>query len=338
MVTIYDIAKRTGFSPPTVSKALNGRKGISECTKREIDEPAASMGYVPNQHAKALVTKRAWLIGVVYEENDLCLGIEHPLFSGVLNAFKLRVEEDGYEVLFLASKLGRKRLSLLDHCRYRGVSAVLVLNSMGGNPEILELLESGVICVSANVVFPSTTTVTSENVEPSMEAVRYLKALGHRRIGHLAGPLDRYASAGLERLEGYRLGLAREGLEADERLVAYAEKWNHESGYAAMKALLRNGADPTAVYVSSDILAFGAMEALREAGACVPEDVSLISFDDNEASHFLHPALTTFRQDRAAIGRTAAELLLGRIKGREAPLRMKIPVRLIERESCARAP
>ncbi len=337
-VTIYDIAQKTGYSPPTVSKALNNQSDIAEATRLKIATVAQAMGYVPNQGAKALVTRKSWLIGMLFEEIDQNLGLDHPLFSGIMNAFKEQIEREGYELIFIATNLGRKRMSYLEHCRYRGVDGVLVLNSNAENDEVLEVASSGFPCVSANLVYQECITVTSENRDSSVEAVKYLHKLGHRRIAHIAGPQNLRASAGLERLEGYRQGLEVCGLPGDETLVFRAEHWTEDFGQLALQHFWSLSDRPTALFSSSDLFTVGVYSAARALGVRLPQDLSVVSFDDNAVARYLYPALTTFRQDRGALGREAARLILDQIAGRPTPRRIRVPVRLIERESCREYP
>ena len=334
MITIYDIAKHTGYSPPTVSKALNGATDVSTATKEIILTAAREMGYIPNQHAKALVTRKSWLIGVMYEETDLGIGMEHPLFSGIMDAFKQKIEDNGYELLFIARNLGRKKMSYLDHCRYRDVDGILILNHAGDNPEVLEVTQSSFLCVSTNALFPNVLTVTSENFDSSIEAVRYLHGLGHTKIGHIAGPSNPWSDAGLERHEGFKKGLELCGLRYRKDFISQAHLWHPDSGYEAMRALLNRKELPTALFISGDDLAIGAMRACRESGIDIPQDISIVGFDDNEMAHLIHPRLTTFKQDRREIGRRAAELFLQNLEGQAVIERVRIPVTLIERESC----
>ncbi|GAB1482416.1 LacI family DNA-binding transcriptional regulator [Treponema sp.] len=334
MVTIYDIAKKTGFSAPTVSKALNDQSDIGAETKAVIVETAKKLGYIPNPNAKGLITKKSWLIGLIMEEDDLGIGMEHPLFAGIMNAFKTYVEAEGYELLFLARNLGRRKMSLLDHCRYRRVDAVLIVNCDANSKGVLEVVQSDFPCISSNIVFPQICTVTSESLKPSVEAVQYLYKLGHRLIAHIAGPIDPLASAAKERLEGYKAGLMSRSLPIKEDLVAVARLWNANAGYEAMISLWEKGARPTALYCAGDILAVGVMNACHDLGLNIPGDLSIISFDDNEWSANANPPLTTYKQDRLAIGRTAAALLLDLIDGKKVPNRTLIPVKLTERSSC----
>lgn len=335
MVTIYDIAKITGYSAPTVSKALNNQSDIGQKTKEKILRVANELGYIPNSSAKGLVTKKSWLIGLIYEEDDMGVGIEHPLFSTIINAFKQEIEAAGYELIFIARNLGGRKMSLLEHCRYRQIDGVLIVNSDAKDPEVLEVAKSDVPCISSNIVFPNTSTVTSENIRPSVEAVQYLYNLGHRSIAHIAGPQDSIAAAGYERLEGYKAGLVSRHLPVRDELIEISDYWNGDSGYKAMVELWKRAEKPTAIFCASDIMAMGVLNACHDLGLKIPEDISIISFDDNLWASFSHPPLTTFRQDRQAIGKKAAEMMKMLLNGEKVPLRVLVPVTLIERDSCA---
>jgi LacI family transcriptional regulator len=223
MVTIYDIARDTGFSPPTVSKALNDRFDVSPATKTAIRASAEKLGYVVNAGAKMLITKKSYLIGLVYEEDELGLGIEHPLFSGIINSFKSRIEAEGYELIFLTRNLGNRRQSLRDHCRYRGVEAVLIVNCASNDADILDLIGGSVPCVSCNIVLPSLNCVTSENETSSLQAVNHLFTLGHRHIAHIAGPADGPQCAGNERLSAFIRGITALGLPGER--FERASRW-----------------------------------------------------------------------------------------------------------------
>jgi LacI family transcriptional regulator len=332
-VTIYDIAQKTGYSAATISKALNNRSDISEATRLRIVTAARAMGYVPNQGAKGLVTKKNWLIGVIYEELDQNLGIEHPLFGGIMNAFKQTIEKEGYELIFLATNLGQRKMTYLQHCRYRGVDGVLILNNDVHSAEVLEVARSDIPSVSANLIYDETTSVTSENVLSSMEAVCYLHRLGHTRIAHIAGPLLERASAGIERLEGYRRGLKLCGIPYREDLVVVSNLWTEVCGFRALRQLMDGTERPTALFSASDIFSVGVYRAAWNMGLEIPRDLSIVSFDDNEVAGYLRPTLTTWRQNRREIGTVAGNLVLRKIAGQPTEKRILIPVEFMERES-----
>lgn len=334
MITIYDIARKAGFSPTTVSKALNDYPDISPATKMKIRSIAHELGYTPNSSARALATSKSWLIGVLYNE-DLGLGIRHPHFSEIIEHFKQRVEGSGYELIFLGNKIGDKKTSCYEHCRYRGVDAVFIANALEESSGLNELLSGEIPCISCELVSKDITCILSDNVSGARKAVDYLYSLGHRRIAHIAAPLS--TVAGKERLDGYRMSLSAHTGGYSDEYVRVAEYYNFKSGYEAMQSLLGMENPPTAVFCSFDTMACGAIAAARERGIYIPEDLSVIGFDDIEVASYLVPALTTVRQDRAEIGRLCADTILRMLDGETLkPSEIRVPVKLIIRNSCRR--
>jgi len=184
------------------------------------------------------------------------------------------------------------------------------------------------------VVYGETTSVTSENISSSRDAVIYLHRLGHQRIAHIAGPMFDRATAGRERLDGYRQGLKLCGLPYRPELVVQADFWTDACGFRALRQLMDGSERPTALFSASDLFTIGVYRAAWNMGLELPRDLSIVSFDDNEVARYLRPALTTWRQDRQAIGRVAAEQILKKIAGQATDDRILVPVNLIERDSC----
>lgn len=336
MVTIYDIAKKTGFSPPTVSKALNGTGGLSSATRALILQVAHEMGYTPNMTARSLSTSRSQLIGVIYEDYYMLKGFKHPLFSDILNSFRKIIESAGYDLLFLSRTLGARQMTYLEHCDYRNVDGILIMNPVPGDEEVGKLIGCGRPCVSANEPIPGICTVVTENIEGAKEAVQYLVDLGHRKIAYVSGPQRISAPAAGERLKGYQVSLEKNGIAFDQGLVEEGLFWHTEAGYEAAKRLLSRRRDFTAIFASNDTLACGVMKALKEAGLAVPHDVSLIGFDGDEMDEYLNPRLTTMWQNCEVIGTTTADLLLKKLAGVPVPEIIHVPAKLIERDSCRR--
>lgn len=334
MVTIYDIAKKAGFSPTTISKALNDYPDISTATKIKIRLIAQEMGYTPNSSARALATNKSWLIGVLYNE-DLGLGIRHPHFSEIIEQFKERVEESGYELIFIGNRIGDRRTSYYEHCRYRGVDAVFIANSLNEEDALQDLVKGRIPCIASELVSPEITCVLSDNTSGARKAVDYLYSLGHRRVAHLAAPIS--SIAGQERLLGYKMSVEAHGGKDSDEYVRFAELFNFKSGYVAMQSLLDMAEPPTAIFCSYDIMACGAIAAARERGIYIPEDISVIGFDDIEVASYLVPALTTVRQDRAVIGQSCADIILRILDGEHIkPTDIRIPTKLVIRNSCKR--
>lgn len=333
MVTIYDIAKKAGYSPTTVSKALNDYPDISASTKMKIRSIARELGYTPNSSARALATSKSWLIGVIYNE-DQGLGIRHPHFSEIIEKFKERVEQFGYELIFIGKKIGDRHNSVYEHCLHRGVDGVFIANA----PEeegLQELANSRIPCVASEPVGIQITSVFSENVNGAKKATDYLFSLGHKQVAHIAGPLS--APSAQERIAGYKMSVKAHDTSYSDGIIEVAEQYNFKGGYEAMQRLLDSSEPPTGLFCSSDILACGAVAAARERGIYIPEDISIIGFDDIEIAAYLVPSLTTVRQNRAEIGQTCADVLLKMLDGSNMePEEIRIPTRLIIRNSCRR--
>ena len=326
MVDIRDIARLAGVSTATVSKVLNNYSEISEATKVRVLKIVEETGYIPNSSARALSTKRTWLIGIVYSES-LKIGLEHNFFSGVLEAFKCEVESLGYDVVFISGK----DIGYLKRCQVRNVDGVFVVTADMNDNGLKELLESNIKCVTTDVLYKSIPLVYSDNHQGSLSAIRHLIKLGHRRIAHIAGPTT--SIAGQERLNGYKTGLAEFDIRFEPSLVVEAPGFDSDSGYVCMKALLDLPNPPTAVYAMCDLTALGAMHAISERGLKVGEDISIVGFDDVELASHTYPALTTVRQDRESIGKTLAQVLNRSINNEKVDVVTMFKTELVERES-----
>ncbi|GJM81892.1 hypothetical protein HMSSN139_43880 [Paenibacillus sp. HMSSN-139] len=186
MITIYDIAQMTGFSPTTVSKVFNGYSDVSEKTRRKILDAADELGYVPNAHARSLTTKRSWTIGVLFIEPSGA-GILHPYFGGVIEGFKQVATSKGYDLMFISKDIGGKKSTYLEHCKIRGIDGVVVVLPDASDPYFQELLDSDIPCVLLDQESTLKSTVYSDNAEGVRLAVTYLHSIGHRKIAHIGG-------------------------------------------------------------------------------------------------------------------------------------------------------
>ncbi len=337
MVTIYDIAKLAGCSPATVSKAFNNYSSVKESTYKKVMEVSESLGYTPNTNARALTTKKTWLIGVIFSE-DTGAGITHPHFSEILQSFKLRSSEYGYDVLFVSKQIGNKEASYLEHCKYRGLEGVLLAMDRNHVDEVQNVISSGIKCVSVEDIYPDVPTVIADYRMGSLQALEYLYLLGHRKIAHIACPLT--SVAGRERYGAYLEFLNSKGLEVNPKYIIETDVFSAEEGTKAAVKLLQQCWDdlPTAVFVGYDDIAFSAMSTIQSQGFRIPEDISVVGFDNLKLSCYMSPALTTVHQDRATIGRTAADRLIQLIENKpiEDALDVRIPTKLIVRNSCTR--
>ena len=335
MITIYDLAKQTGFSAPTISKALNGNGKLNEKTRQTIQDAAKKAGYTANMAAKALSTKHSRLIGVIMEDVAMKRGFEHPLFGGLLNKFRHEIEMAGYDLLFL-SKHFNDGMSYIEHCRYRDVEGILIVNPIDDDPEMKELASCGIPCVSTNEFIPGVCTVVSDNETAGQTAARILFEAGHEKIGFLGAPFRENSPAALERYNGFKAGLESYGKDFDERYLQVCDAWWDQAGYDGMKKLYERCPDLTAVFIVCDALAFGAMKYLLEIGKHIPDDISIIGFDDDTTVLKAAPTLCTFRQDRDKIAQLASEVLLQGIAGVPSPQVVRVPAEYVGRSSVRR--
>lgn len=307
MVTIKDVSKRSGFSITTVSKALNNYSDISDKTKQKILDLVEEMGYVPNLSARSLVSKKSYTIGIIFEEVT-GVGLQHPLFSKILESFKSKVEASGYDIMFLSKSIGNEKGSYLEHSKRKQVEAILVLCGEYNSKEMLDLYKSTIPTVVIDFNLANVCNITSNNKQGVDQAVKYLHDLGHKFVGNIHGGL--YLEIGRQRKDYFEASLANYGLEYYEEFMESGNFFSKENGYDAMTNILKKEKQPTAIFCASDMLAIGAMQAIRESGKKVPEDYSIIGFDGIDLGQVLSPRLTTIRQDTNKMGKIAANQIL----------------------------
>jgi len=333
MVTIYDIAKKTGYSAPTISKALNGTGGLSAATRKRILDVAEEIGYKPNMAARSLTTKKSFLIGIIYEDFYMKAGFEHPLFGGILNTFRTEMESSGYDLIFLSKLFCSGKTSYLDHCILRNVDGVVIINPAETVDELIELANSDIPCVSTNDIIPGIPYVITENFDAGYKAAEYFIQNGHKKFGYLAAPSNEYTRASTERLEGFKSCIEKNGYDFDDSYVEKCPSWFRENGFDAMKKLWGRHPDITAVFSANDSICVGAMNYCQSIGVEVPDKVSFIGFDDEMFSSYCSPTLSTFKQRRDQIAEVAAEILSNRLAGLPVSDFIRISADFVERES-----
>ncbi len=314
MLTIKDISRVSGFSVTTVSKALNNYPDISKHTKERIIKLCDEMGYVPNSSARSLKTTHSFTIGVIFEEitNQ---GLQHPVFSRILESFKKEMEAEGFDLLFLAKRMGNQNGSYLQHSKRKQVEAILVLCADFNTPEMKELYHSEIPIIMIDFDVDNATNITSNNRSGVEQAVTHLKALNHKKIAHIHG--DIYSFIGGQRKEYFEESMAHFNLPLNDAYLVNGQNFSREEGYVAMEALIRLEDPPTAVFCASDMLAIGAIEAIRDAGKKVPEDFSIIGFDGIDLGQLITPRLTTIKQNTQDMGKLAAINMLRYVKSHQ---------------------
>jgi LacI family transcriptional regulator len=328
MMNIKDIARLAGVSPSTVSRVVNGKKYVKPELRERILDLVRETGYVPNVAARSMVLKRTFTVGIVVP--DAFNMFQRQLFS----AIERRLEGYGYRTrFFLAKADAESERDCLARLRAEMLDGVIMLHEVE-DPGFYEALgRSGVplVLCTFNRAGSGLPSVHIDEEDAAKAATGHLLALGHRRIGLLAGA---QFSFGRQRQAGYEAALAEAGIAAAPERVAVVPVYTAEAGRAGMAELLARGLDLTAIFAVTDELAVGAIRALYEAGLRTPEDMSVIGFDDIDISASLSPSLSTVRQPISDIGTEAAELIFRLISG-EPPLAGPhiLPFSLLPRET-----
>jgi LacI family transcriptional regulator len=327
-VTITEIAREAGVSVPTVSRVVNGRADVSPRTRAKVEQLLAKRGY--QRPAPGPVTS-ANLIDLVF--NDL----DSPWAVEIIRGVEGVAQAAG--VGTVVSAIHRRPTSArqwLHNLRARASDGVILVTSHLERPvqEELRRLDVPMAVVDpAGVPTPGAPTIGATNWAGGLHATEHLLSLGHRRIGLVAGPAGLLCSRA--RLDGYRAALEAAGVPYDEELVR-AGDFYHESGFAGARSLLDLGDPPTAVFASSDQMALGVYEAVRQRGLRVADDVSVVGFDDLPEVRWCSPPLTTIRQPLAEMGALAARTVLRMLAGEEAQSpRVELATELVVRHSTA---
>ena len=306
MSSLKDLAQECGVSVATVSKALNGQPDISEATRARVREAARRMGYVPNMAARSMKTNRTYNIGVLFVDEQQS-GLAHEYFSAVLDSFKVRVEQLGYDITFINRNLGGRTMTYLEHCHYRGVDGAVIACVDFNDPQVIELVNSDVPVVTIDHVFNNRMAVLSDNVMGLSALVRTAYAQGHRRIAFIHGERTAVTE---NRLAGFYKSCDELGLEVPDAYVR--EGIYHDAARCAQetKALLSLPQRPTCILFPDDFSALGGYNAIAEAGLSIPDDISVMGYDGIYLSRVVKPELVTYQQDTTMLGRTAADKLI----------------------------
>ncbi len=312
MATIYDIAKKCGVSPATVSKALNNATDVSAATRDKVRSVAAELRYVPDARAKGLSRNQTWSLGVLCQDGSE-MGLSHYLFAAIIESFKKSIEKHGYDMVFISNNVGGMGYSFLEHCRYRKLDGVFFVNAAPGSPDCIELVSSNIPKVAFDFGTPELGCISTDSKLGMKLLYDHLYDLGHRDIVYLHGNPARYVTQ--KRIAALRQAAAEHGEQFTDSMLFPSRYYSVSDGYDSMNALLATGHIPTAVICCDDYTAVGVLGAIRDAGLRVPQDISVCGYDGIEITQLMHPQLTTIRQNTAAIGEKAAQSLLAQIKG-----------------------
>lgn len=306
MVSMKDIAKRCNVSVATVSKALNGYSDIGEAKRIEIQRVADELGYLPNSSARALKTKRTYNLGILFADKARS-GLTHDYFAAIMESFKVTAEAKGYDITFANCNLPGRGMNYYEHCRYRGLDGVVIACIDFYAPEAQELIRSKLPVVTIDHVFDGRISVVSDNVKGMRDLAQYVCEQGHRRIAYIHGK-DSSTTRG--RLGSFYRTMEEYGIEIPDEYVREAAYRDTNATEQITRELLDLPCPPTCILYPDDFSAIGGINAIRERGLRIPEDISIAGYDGITLSKILEPRLTTIQQDTRTIGKRAAEELI----------------------------
>lgn len=315
MVTIKDVAKKAGVSVMTVSRVINGSKNVREDTREKVLRAIEELGYVPNSVARSLILKKTYTIGLVISD------ITNPFFTTVARGVEDTAISKHYTVILCnTDENPEKELMYVEVLAKSKVDGVIYTSASGKkNPlKSLFLKKIPVVLIDRTIEgVNDLDIVRGDSVLGAYLLTRHLIELGHRRIGIVVGSL--LISTAKDRVEGYKKALIEANIPIDESLIKISEtsKFSKEDGYKLTKELLNMKNPPTAIFGGNNLMAVGAILAIREMGLEIPDDISLVSFDDIESLSEVYPFLTVVKQPAYSMGVIATELLIRRIENKD---------------------
>lgn len=328
-ITIFDVADEAGVSYSTVSRVVNNKSNVNPETRERVLRAMAQLGYVGNVPARSLAGGTSRVVGLLVDNlntsymGEIIRGIDEALEAHNYNLMLYTTHRRKTKESAYVTKLTRNFADGLLLILPRNENAYLETLHQRRFPHVL------IDYQGYNQNVPS---IITTNRKGAYDAVSYLLELGHRRIGFITGTIE--FGCAQERLAGYQAALRDHGIALDPDLVCEGD-FLQPQGYRCTQQLLSLQEPPTALFVSNDVMAFGAMEAARVHGLHIPTDLSIIGFDDIPQAAHVHPGLTTVRQPLEEMGRKAAELLLRYITNPRAEVeRIELPTELILRDSC----
>lgn len=327
-VKLEDIANKTGFSIPTVSRVLsNSNYPVNNETRDIILDAARTLGYSPNIVARSLRTSRTNMVGIIVD--DLLSPFTPPIVRGIQDF----LYTNGYQSLIVNAdwdpELENHAIRTLVSNPVDGI--IFVEYSHLAISDYLEESHKPHVFVHRLFGTPIRNSVVPDDFFGASLAVRHLIGLGHRRIAHISGPQNWHNSK--KRLTGYRAELEEHSIKYEPKLVMEAD-WEYEGGYHSAKSLIQLEEVPTAVFAANDLMALGVIHAVQDAGLSVPEDVAVVGYDNRNFTEIVRPKITSVIMPVYEMGTAAAEMLVNQMRhGQEEVDELKISGRLVVRES-----
>jgi LacI family transcriptional regulator len=327
MVRIKDIARQAGMSPSTISRVVNGKNHVNSVKRQRILQLIKETGYVPNKAARTMVLKKTFSVGLVIP--DTFNIFQRELFSVIERS----LESFGYYTMFFFAKFEDiSEENCLNKLKAENLDGIIMIHEMK-NPAFYEYLDkTGIPVITATFRFSGFPAIHVNEEQAAADAVNHLISLGHRDIVMISG--DGF-TFGRQRAEGFFQALTEADIAWEDNRVVFVRNYTAEFGMYGMRELLlkRGRENFTALFAATDELAIGAIRVLQDTGIRVPEDVSVVGFDDIDISDYMIPRLTTVRQPIKEIGEQTALALHRSVTGGSVPNNQILSYRLIIRES-----
>jgi len=305
-VTIKDIAKKTGVSYATVSRALNGRPGVNEGTRELVLEEAKKMGYQPNAIARGLVLKYTHTLALVIPD------ITNPFFPEIARGVEDEAALLGYSVFLCNTNWDVEKEKLyLKTLQEKRVDGIILHPAFHVDEDHYSYFNVPVVLLNRIPTVGSYSSIEVDSVRGGFLATKHLIEAGYKKLAFIGGNESSFSNA--ERKEGFRLALNKYKIEADESLIVNGA-FRSKSGYDIMQQMIRSGNIPDAVFAGNDVIALGVLQCAQEQGLRVPEDIGIIGFDDIPYADLPQVQLTTIAQPKYQMGKYAIELLLKELK------------------------
>ena len=327
--TIDDVAAIAGVSRGTVSRAINGGRDVSAAAAAAVARAMLETGYSVNHSARSLVTRRTNCAAFVVSEQHEQV-FEDPNFNVLLRSATQSLAARGFSLILMIAGTGEDRERVLTYLRAGHVDGALLVSTHSEDPLVPALQRDHlpfVVCGRPLGPVGEVPFVAADDREGGRLMTQYLVDLGRKRVGTITGPLD--TSGGTERLRGYFDAV---GSRKPRSLIVNAKEYSFAAGHAAMLALYEQSPQVDAVFVASDLMAAGALAALRSLGRRVPEDIAVAGFDDSRLATTTEPPLTTVRQPLDRVADEMVRLLLDLIEG-GSPASVVLPVEVVPRQS-----
>ncbi len=330
-VTIRDVANLAGVSHQTVSRVINNSKRVSLETRRRVEKAIKELDYRPNAIARSMAKGYTHTLGCISPN------LTDYIFSSMIESAQIEARCHNFFLLTGCASSADDVPPLLDEMLKRRVDGLLILNPRDDDRylHLLPLIEHGmpVVYLKNSPKQEAVSAVCADDENGGYQATQYLLELGHTQIAIITGRENEECTQ--DRLKGYCKALSEAGIKVDEKLIVKGN-WFADSGEKAIRQLLASKIPFSAVFAQNDRMAVGCIRALRDAGLRVPQDVSVVGYDDIPLASFFDPPLTTIRQPMDEFGRQGAQLLIDAVKDKDyVPKQVRLNTQIIKRYSCA---